>query len=47
MKATQTKKLSNIQQNIENLRKYQGRIKPEKLKAILSHLKKIKKEWEK
>jgi hypothetical protein len=40
MKAAQTKKLSNIQQKIENLRKYQGKINPEKLKAILSHLKK-------
>jgi hypothetical protein len=40
MKAAQTQKLSNIQQKIENLRKYQGRINPEKLKAILIHLKK-------
>jgi hypothetical protein len=47
MKTIYVKKLNNLQQKIENLRKYQGRINPEKLKAILIHLKKLKKEWEK
>jgi len=47
MKTIQIKKLNNLQQKIENLRRYQNRINTEKLKAILIHLKKLKKEWEK
>jgi len=47
MKTIYIKKLNNIQQKIENLRRYQNRINPKKLKAILIHLKKLKKEWEK
>jgi hypothetical protein len=47
MKTIHVKKLNNLQQKIENLRRYQNRINPQKLKAILIHLKKLKKEWEK
>jgi hypothetical protein len=47
MKTIHVKKLNNSQQKIENLRRYQNRINPQKLKAILIHLKKLKKEWEK
>jgi hypothetical protein len=47
MKTIQIKKPNNLQQKIENLRRYQNRINPEKLKAILIHLKKLKKEWKK
>jgi hypothetical protein len=47
MKTIHVKKLNNPQQKIENLRRYQNRINPQKLKAILIHLKKLKKEWEK
>jgi hypothetical protein len=45
MKTIYIKKLNNLQQKIENLRRYQNRINPEKLKAILIHIKKVKKEW--
>jgi hypothetical protein len=47
MKTIHVKKLNNLQQKIENLRRYQNRINPQKLKAVLIHLKKLKKEWEK
>ena len=47
MKTIHVKKLNNPQKKIENLRRYQNRINPQKLKAILIHLKKLKKEWEK
>jgi hypothetical protein len=46
MKTIYIKKPNNLQQKIENLRKYQDRISPEKLRAILIYIKKLKKEWE-